>query len=276
MIIKKKLLRILADRPDLFGRLPDGVLSEETRNHLRMIPNLAFAVIDELCSSTAVSVVLREKKIDGLVPTVVYTGTEFGPWENRLQACAALKKDIERSVNIYVSEPVVLGSPPLWNALSGRHFRALSHHYGFATCCCSCIIYICAVHIPVMKLFDAGCFLSGSCCGCLSAGMLSQHENVRNYCRMFMSGFGIEHVQKGPDRDEEPDSAMPCREFGCVLESGPASERTPVAGKFFEEFAIPAAAKTLSSTLAGAPRRYHEIIDETLLPIAGTKPMMNG
>ena len=97
------------------------MLDEQTADRLRQIPRLAVAEIAGPADLPALRELLKHHRPDGLLPTLSYTGTEYGDWAQLGNMAAALKKTFEKELNIYVAEPVVLGSPALWKALREAH-----------------------------------------------------------------------------------------------------------------------------------------------------------
>ena len=162
MLRKKASVKILAHKPDIFGTLPPEVLDEPTADQLRQIPRLAVAEIAGPADVPALRKLLTHHKPDGLLPTFSYTGTEYGDWARMGDIAANLKKNFEKDLNIFVAEPVVLGSPALWKALREVHEGELGQRFGFTCPCLGCRLYSFTLRVPLCKKVDSWLRLSSA------------------------------------------------------------------------------------------------------------------
>ena len=261
MLGKKKYLKILAHKPDIFAVLPAEVLDEQTADQLRQIPRLAVAEISGPADIHALREILTHYKPDGLLPTLSYTGTEYGDWSRLAQVAADLKKTFEKDLNIYVAEPIVLGSPGLWKALRTVHERQLVQRFGFTSTCLGCRLYSFALRVPLCKKIDAGFFIPSL------HGLLQRHCPAhtspieRKYFTFLMSGYGIDVWHQGLNYEQAGDEG-PC--LSCVLgeqpDNGISHEKLT---RYFESFALPAAGGILSLAVFGAPVDYAQVISQT-------------
>ena len=264
MLGKKKYLKILADKPDIFAALPAEVLDEQTADQLRQIPRLAVAEISGPADIHALREILTHYKPDGLLPTLSYTGTEYGDWSRLAQVAADLKKTFEKDLNIYVAEPIVLGSPGLWKALRTVHERQLVQRFGFTSTCLGCRLYSFALRVPLCKKIDAGFFIPSL------HGLLQRHCPAhtspieRKYFTFLMSGYGIdvwhqpEHYENNNEDTGDDDACM-----SCVITADPENGMTQEKLiRYFESFALPTAGGILSLAVSGAPVDYARIITE--------------
>jgi len=261
MILKKAYLKILADKPDIFARLPAEVLDEQTAEHLREIPRLAVAEIAGPADVRALRELLPRYRPDGLLPTFSYTGTEFGDWGRLGLIASALKKSFEKELNIFTAAPVVLGSPSLWKALLHAHEGELAARFGFASRCLGCRLYNFMLRVPLCKKVDARYFIP-SFSGLVERGCPSHCLPVeKKYFTFLMSGYGIDvwHQSMG---HEEPNTADSC--LSCVLsrekDNGASTDKLT---RYFESFALPAAGGILSRAVSGAAADYALIIEQT-------------
>jgi hypothetical protein len=258
MLRKKPYLKILAHKPDIFSAFPAEVLDEQTADRLRQIPRLAVAEIAGPADMPALRELLEHHRPDGLLPTLAYTGTEYGDWAQLGAMTAALKKTFEKELSIYVAEPVVLGSPPLWKALRAAHEGELKQRFGIACPCLGCRLYSCLLRVPLCKKVDARFFIP-SVHGLVQRGCPPHTAAIeRKYFTFLMSGYGIDVWHQGLHHEQAGDEA-PC--LSCVL--------TPQAGngmppekltRYFESFALPAAGGILSLAVFNAPVDYARII----------------
>lgn len=280
MLSKNAYLKILAGKPELFGKTAEVMLTEGRIEELRHIPNLGLCEISSIHSNYAIYDLLKMRKPDAVVPTVCYRGTEHGPWENIDIALKEFKRSVEKELKIYVTEPVIFGSPKFWWALNGRFMADLRERFGFYTQCCGCRIYALAMCVPLCKALNARFVIADDGCGSDDELLVQHSDQSMRYYRSLMSSFGIElwHMELSPvrkrknkqlyddDLRQEGDSLLNCVLKGsCRTEHGSDGVSAGLR-RYFEAFAIPAAAKIISRTLSGVPPDYLMEVKDTLLP----------
>ncbi len=97
-----------------------------------------------------------------LVPTIVYTGTEFGDWEVVLESARSLSGRLADLASVQViGEPVLLGSPGWWHASAGRYRGELTRRYGFDPTCIACHMYLHAARAPLAREVGARAIIAG-------------------------------------------------------------------------------------------------------------------
>lgn len=258
MLRKKPYLKILAHKPDIFSTLPAEVLSEEAADRLREIPRLAVAEITGPADLPALRELLKHHRPDGLLPTFAYTGTEYGDWAQLSDMAARLKKKFEKELNIYVAEPVVLGSPALWKALREAHEEEVRRRFGFPCSCLGCRLYSYVLRVPLCKTIDARFFIP-SLHGLVQRGCPAHTTTIeRKYFTFLMSGYGIDVWHQGLNYEQTGDEG-PC--LSCVLmpEEGSNISQDKLI-RYFELFALPAAGGILSLAVSGAQADYARIV----------------
>ena len=75
MFAKKKYLRILAEKNEMFGSIPDELITADKIDEIRQIPHVAIGDVRNGNQLLAVLKVLNEKKPDAFLPVLTYTGT---------------------------------------------------------------------------------------------------------------------------------------------------------------------------------------------------------
>jgi hypothetical protein len=280
MLSKYAYLKILASKPEIFEKSAEAMLPEGRIEDLRHIPNLGVCEISSKHSNNTIYEILKMRKLDAVVPTVCYRGTENVLWEDIDTAIKKFKRSIEKKLNIYVTEPVFLGSPKFWWALNGRFMADLHERFGFYTQCCGCRVYTLAMCVPLCKAINARCVIADDACGFDDERLVQHSDQSMGYYRSLMSSFGIElwYIESSSVRKQtniqlydydpmqEGDFLLSCVLKGsCRTEHGsdgaPASLR-----RYFEAFAIPAAAKIISRALSGVVPDYLMEVKDTLLP----------
>lgn len=280
MFSKKFYLKIIAQKPDIFGNIPDTILSEEKTEELRKIPRLAIGEISGFKGLESTFFSLSKKRPDAFLPTISYTGTEYGEWKDFKEILKYIKKTIEKNLRIYVAEPLLLGAPNFWWALNGRFANELQERFGFYCQCYGCRLYSFALRVPLSKRINAK-FLIPSNIETKNDYKIYNSPQAIKYYNSLMSSFGIElwyaHLSKFQNKEmtETFNLHEQQQENGdglhCILEDNyrnlEGSFRTPQnINRFFETFAIPATAKILSRILSGANVDYFKEVTDTLLP----------
>lgn len=289
MFSRKFYLKIIAEKPDIFGNIPYSILPEEKIEELRQIPRLAIGEISGIQGLEGLLYALSKKRPDAFLPTVSYTGTEYGDWKNLEDILIYIKKTIEKNLRIYTAEPLILGSPHFWWALNGRFVNELRERFGFYSQCYGCRLYSFALRVPLSKKLNANILIPGDTETINGDCKIYNSSLAVKYYSTLMSSFGIElwytHLS-GIQRKEmiEDFNLQEQQENGkmlnCIFEDnyrnleGSFKHPSNICS-FFETFAIPAAAKIISRTLSGATVDYVREVADTLLPVAEKKKKRN-
>ncbi len=97
--------------------------------------------------------------VEVLVPTVVYTGTEFGSPHVLLENISFLRDKLKGHAQLL--PPVVMGSPGWWSAVNGRYLSVLIQLYGHTFTCVGCHMYLHAARIPLARELGIDMVISG-------------------------------------------------------------------------------------------------------------------
>jgi hypothetical protein len=267
---------ILRDKPELTSSFPGWMLPSETAEALKKAEKPAVVEIAGRDSVAAAIRAVKELPIDAVLPTIVYTGTEFGDWEVPFEKVDLLKKLLaDGKPDVAVYEPVIFGSPPLWRALNGRYVSALFERYGFYTPCVGCHVYVHAVRILPAKAI--GCRL-------VVAGERESHDgrvkiNQINYALDayvdLLARFDVElllplrHVASGVEIEELLGETWSegAEQLSCVLSgnylntSGDVTYDVTAVKRFLDEFAIPVADRAVNAYLAGETPDYSKLTE---------------
>ena len=277
MFSKKNYLKIIAEKPDIFQKIPDFILEPKKIEEYRQIPNLAVGEISGLNNFEALKHTLSLKRFDAFLPTISYSGTEYGDWGGEGSLfLKKIKKTIEKELKVYCADPVVLGSPQFWWALNGRFAHELYERFGFNTHCYGCRLYAFALRVPLCKMIDAHLFIP------------SGHENdgmgcsmdcasvVARYCSILMASFGID-VQHdfsagsrerkiNDDGHDERGKIIRCVLAGnCHRIDGSLYEPKNL-NVYYESFALPVAGRIMSRILSGTVFDYVQEVSAILTP----------
>jgi hypothetical protein len=158
--MNKGLFEILSNKPELITDFPEWMLPESAVIEIRETPGVAIAEIAGRDSIAAVIRACEERAIQAIVPTIAYTGTEYGNWEMPFEKTEVLKHRLgEKNVKVY--ETIILGSPRFWWKLCGRYTTHLSKKFGFYSHCLGCHLYFHAVRVPLAKKLHCSLIIGG-------------------------------------------------------------------------------------------------------------------
>jgi hypothetical protein len=155
-----RFLALLSDKPDLIGDFPDWMLSPSAADEIRAAEGVAIAEIAGRDSIAAVIRACELRPIKAVVPTIAYTGTEYGRWKTPFEKTELMKERLEQN-GIKVFDPVVVGSPKIWWALCGKETAQLIQQFGFLPHCVGCHLYFHAIRIPLAKKLGTNLIIGG-------------------------------------------------------------------------------------------------------------------
>ena len=156
----KKFLEILVSKPDLVTDFPDWMLPESTVSEIREVEHVAIAEIAGRDSIAAVIRACEIRPVQAIVPTLAYTGTEYGNWNVPFEKIKILEDRLQKK-NIKVYDPIIVGSPKFWWTLCGRYTTHLFKSIGFYSHCLGCHLYFHAVRIPLAKKLYSKLIIGG-------------------------------------------------------------------------------------------------------------------
>lgn len=158
--MNNKIYKILSNKPELINEFPEWMLSENQISILRKREGLAIVEIAGRDSIAAAIKALGTGRVKAVLPTIAYTGTEFGNWDILFEKISFLKKLLnEKGVEVF--EPIVVGSPKLWWMLCGRYTSQIIKKYGFYSPCLSCHLYLHTIRIPLAKKINCNIIVGG-------------------------------------------------------------------------------------------------------------------
>lgn len=146
--LSTRLLSLLAGKPELISEFPEWILPQKTLKQISKERHIAIAEIAGRDSIAAVILACETRTIRAIIPTLAYTGTEYGNWEVPLKKVKSLKTLLKKK-KITVFDPVFLGSPKFWWTLCGRYSSHFFEKYKFYSHCIGCHLYLHAIRIPL-------------------------------------------------------------------------------------------------------------------------------
>lgn len=265
---------ILIEKPELVTAFPAWMLPAETVERLRAA---AQPAIIEIAGRDSVAAALRtaaENGYDLFLPTIAYTGTEFGDWRSPFGKVEYLRERLRADgAGVDVLGAVVVGSPELWRQLCGRYVFAQYRRFGFYTPCIGCHVYLHAIRVPLAK--KAGCRV-------VVAGERESHGGLVKLNQIppaldayveLLGRFGVElslplrGVSSTAEVEEIVGAAWRENEgqLECVLSQnyrdvgGAVTYDEDAVRRFLEEFALPLAERAVNAYVAGERPDYEFI-----------------
>ena len=259
----KKIVSILAEKPDMMSAFPEDVLSAQQLEEMARIPDIALCDITMMADHQALDQMFLSERPDAVLPAVAYCGVERVRWSVFDSTVASLRKKLERAWHVHVLKPVVLGSPMFRSALCLYAGMQAEQQTRLALQCAACMFYRAAVFIPLCKKSAVSkLYLGGLASCCSRVADIEQSAGLLKYCKILLSGYGIELFMNtpavNPVQDEAAESdALDVPGFECFGSMPDGCDQLPadIEGKllqgYFENFAIPFAANVMSRLLAG-------------------------
>ncbi|MBN1288341.1 MAG: hypothetical protein JXA49_01725 [Actinobacteria bacterium] len=149
-------LLLESEKIDGFTSVPGGQCAGISYGHTAI---LEIAGRDSIAAGILTA---ESGEYDSLIPTIVYTGSEYGNWNTVLRNCRKLASFMRDACGLLVPpDPVIIGSPKWFHAVSCRFSTELYEMYGIPGTCIACHMYLHAVRIPLAKEIGATAIVSG-------------------------------------------------------------------------------------------------------------------
>lgn len=246
-----RIFEIVSTKPELIVEFPSWMLSEDTENELRGTEGLAVVEIAGRDSIAAALKAAELSDVKALLPTLAYTGTEFGNWEVPIKKTYLLKEELAKR-GIKVFAPILLGAPKFWWLMCGRQVTHLFKKFGFYSPCVGCHLYLHAIRIPLAKKINCSVVIGGERESHEGRIKINQIGVALDAYIYFLEKFGIElllplrHVRSSKDIEsivgqywEESTEQLDCVLSKNYLDSdGSVIYSEDDIKRFFNEFAI--------------------------------------
>lgn len=257
-------LALLSQKPELVTTFPEWLLPSTLIANLKNMEGVALAEIAGRDSVAAVLKATEEHPIKSVLPTIAYTGTEFGDWERAVATSRFVAERLQGS-GVVVFDPLFLGSPRFWWLLCGRYISALFGRFGFYTPCLGCHLYFHALRIPLARLTGASYIISGERERHDGHVKLNQVAPALDVYREFVGRFDVElllllrdiHSGKEIERIIGQQWQEGRGQLECILsknyqdENGVMSYDEEALRRFFKEFAFPIAEEVVRAYIEG-------------------------
>ena len=231
----------------------------------------------------AIIKVCETHNIDAVLPTIVYTGTEFGDWGSPLRNIEFLKNALGQSYTVF--EPVFLGNPELWAALSGKYATVIAQEFGVYSPCLACHLYMHLCRMPLAKALDNAPIISGERDSHQGVIKLSQTPLGIDASVEVLAYAGIElllPIRRMEDNAEirrlvGPDWEQGQRQLECVLSGNYTDLDTGVVcdqvahRRYLDEFLIPSGKAVVDAWRTHGGVDYSQIVKDVLMGIVGSR-----
>jgi hypothetical protein len=145
---------------DVFAaEYPEEALADALVADLVGRDGVAIAEIAGRDSVAAAVASVRERAFDTVLPTTVYTNTEYGDESAPEQARYRLAGLVEDDALVHGL--VHLGSPKLWAALNGRFAQIIQERFGIYSPCLACHLYMHLCRVPLSRLLGRAPVIAG-------------------------------------------------------------------------------------------------------------------
>ncbi len=253
--------RILLAKPDSLSDI-EGLVSPQFQRQAAEAAygGLAIGEIAGRDSIAAVIKIAERDDIDAVLPTIVYTGTEYGDRDVLKGNVKYLRQRLQH-LGKSVLAPVTFGDPALWHALNGRFLSVLLKKFGFYSPCLGCHLYMHLARVPLAKKLDCTKIVGGEREAHEGRLKINQVPMALDAYIGVLSWAGIELILplRKIDSNEQikaivgSDWEQGEKQLKCVFsENYRALDRSieydeDALRKYFDEFAIPAAKKILKA-----------------------------
>jgi len=269
------LKEVYLNKPESVVSLPKWLLPSRKVEEYWAMSLLAIVEIAGRDSVAAAVKAVEDEGFTDLLPTYVYTGTEYGAWSSVGEAVKRLSK---RLPEIRVHQPLVFGSPLFWQALNGRFINELIVRHGFFTPCIGCHLYLHSVRIPLALALGKAPIISGERENHDESIKINQISEALTVYQEIAKGFGIRllfplrHISEGNRIKEilgfKWDQGKD--QLGCILSGnyrrldGSISITGKQVLKYLEEFACPLTREIIETYVAGQIPDHKEIAADVI------------
>lgn len=268
--------RIFLTKPDSLSDI-ERLISPRLQGEVARVQNLAIGEIAGRDSIAAIIKAAEQEDIDVVLPTIVYTGTEYGDRDVLKSNVKYLRQRLQY-LGKSVLAPVTLGDPALWHALNGRFLSVLLKKFGFYSPCLGCHLYMHLVRVPLAKKLGCTKIVGGEREAHEGRLKINQVPMALDAYIEVLSCAGIELILpvRKIDSNEKIKAIVGSaweqgeKQLKCVFSGnyrtlgGSVDYDEDALRRYFDEFAIPAGKKILQVWEAGAEIDYVELVGGVL------------
>lgn len=168
--------------------------SAELKQKLQQQRNLAIGEVAGRDSAAAIMKAASFDSIDAILPTIAYTGTEYGSLQTVFANASLIKERVESNYKKRFYDVVLLGDAELWWALNGRFLSVLLEKFSFYSPCIGCHLYMHLVRVPLAKELNCQKIISGERIKHDNQIKINQTSIVLDAYKEILQDFGIEMI----------------------------------------------------------------------------------
>ncbi len=220
-----------------------------------------------------------------IIPTIVYTGTEYGDKKSYYDSIEFIRKKAEEA-GIGFEEGTELQDGRLWNILCAKYQYLINKKYGFYTPCVACHMFTHLMRIPLLRRLGAEAVITGERHSHQGRLKANQHPGTMECFNEIFEKNGINMIKPlleiedtGLVNEEIADEAVieHANDVKCVLSGNlkgfPLEENIDKLMLYLDEFLKPVGnfcVKTMPDFTVGEERmewydRLEEKIEEILI-----------
>ena len=262
---------------------PEKIIARERLTVLKDTEGLAIGEIAGRDSVAAIIKACETHNIDAVLPTIVFTGTEYGDWNSPLRNIGFLKNALGTRCTVF--EPVFLGNPELWAALSGKYATVIAKKLNIYSPCLACHLYMHLCRVPLAKSLDKTPIISGERDSHQGVIKLSQTPRGIDASVEVLAYAGIElllpirHLEDNAEIEQLIGSGWEQgqRQLECVLSGNYADLGAGVVydeiahRRYLDEFLIPSGKAVIDAWRTSTTVDYSQIVGDILKNIVGTQ-----
>ncbi len=244
------------------------------------------SAIVEIAGRDSVAAALAGPFAGTMLPTIVYTGTEFGDPAVLLDNVDLLRERLAGRAALL--EPVVLGSPRWWAEVNGRPLTALQRAFGNPFVCVGCHMYLHAVRVLLAARLGVPTIVTGERESHRGRVKYNQSPPALDAYVEMAGRYGVELAQPLRHLDDEEELARLTGEWpeggrqrGCVLSGnegrpGPGPAEGPAAlppglEHYLRDYLLPVTFRFIDGHLEGREFDARETAEVLLAAKGGTR-----
>ncbi len=221
----------------------------------------------------------RAGRINRVLPSIAFTGTEFGDLDSLLGNVERLRRLLEPE-GVAVEKPVLHGSPLWWRATIGRVNSLLSLRYGPWHVCLGCHMYLHALRIPLCRRIGARKLVAGERLSHAGREKINQSREAVEAYATVAEAFGVRLELPLLGVDDEGDITSLVGEWkegegqpSCVLSGnylardGRTMTDPERVRAYLDEYLVPVTLRILSETVEKGSADYQGSVWDVMVNI---------
>lgn len=265
--MRKEILEIFSFKPEIVSDLPAWMVPQKAMNTPCLQEKAAIVETAGRDSIAAAIISARKNDLKLLLPSITYSGTEFGDLNSPFRAASVLKERLAPE-GIEVLDPIISGSPSFWWKLCGRSSSQNLKDYGFYTPCIGCHLYFHTMRIPLARKFGFSRIIAGERESHNGRIKLNQLGVALDMYKKLCNKYGteldmplrsvkesstIESILEGQDWEEGKGQLSCVLSKNYVYSDGSVKYSEKSIKCFLKNFALPEAEKQLDLWLESMP-----------------------